>query len=118
MAPIMNPPPRANSGTSGVPDSGGNDALIREMGKLRQMNDRLNAKADGIKQNPGKGGNKGGGCGKGGNDNKRARGSNDNYSNHGQSSGYSDNRRIDSDGRHYVKVRKGTDSQNYRDTRR
>ena len=81
--------------------------MMREMARIRQMNDRLNPKVDSMnRQTPvnkggGGGGNKGGGAGKGGQD-KRARGSGD----HQRPANY-DDRRIDDDGRHFFKVRKG-----------
>ena len=105
LPPFMSPPAHVRSGNSSVPDTGGNDAMMREMARIRQMNDRLNSKVGSMnRQTPfnkggGGGGNKGGGAGKGGQD-KRARVSGDHQRNY-------DGRRIDDDGRHCVKVRKG-----------
>ena len=121
--PNMSPPPRATSGNSAVPDSGGNEEVLREMNKLRQMNDKLFTKMDGFKQNynGGGGGHKGGGN-KGGNgkyDNKRPRDNgNGNGNNNGNGGGFRgnggggfrDNRRNDDDARQPMKVRKGPEA--------
>ena len=114
-APAMSPPPRAQSGNSAIPDSGRNVEVLRAMSKLSQQNEKLFTKVENFKQHGGKGGGNGGnGGGKGGNgqnDKKRYRSNNDNESPRGQGSGYHDNRRTDQDGRQYVKVRKGPNSQ-------
>jgi hypothetical protein len=128
--PNMSPPPRANFGNSAVPDSGGNEVVMREMNKLRNMNDKLFTNMEKLKQNfnGGGGGHKGGGNkgGNGKNGGKRPRDDNGNNNGNGNGNGggfrgnggmgYKDNRRIDDDGRHFerVKIRKGPEANNRR----
>ena len=131
--PNMSPPPRATSGNSAVPDSNGNEEVMREMNKLRNMNDKLFTNMERMKQNfnGGGGGFKGGGNkgGNGKNGGKRPREDNGNNNGNGNGNGGGfrggngngngnggNNRRIDDDGRHFerVKVRRGPDASNNR----
>jgi hypothetical protein len=122
LPPVMSPPPVARSGNASVPDNAANTEMMREMARIRQQNDRLNSRVDHMSQGGGgsgkpsnkggsHGGGKGGGNGKNNhqNNDKRSRGNNDRY---GQRDNQGDHRRVDDDGRTYMRIRTGPNHKN------
>ena len=131
LPPTMTPPPAVRSGNSSVPDNAATTEIMREMARIRAQNDRLNSRVDHMGQNGsgsgggngggngkaggskggGNGGNKGGGNGRNAqqNNDKRSRGNNDRDGPRDHQGG---DRRVDGDGRTYMKVRVGPNHKN------
>ena len=131
--PVMAPPAHVRSGNSAVPDGGGNDVMIREMAKIRAQSDRLNSRVDimdrrapanegagggggGFKNNSKGGGSKGNGAKKNDGGGKRGRYGGERADSHRNGDQHDDHQgqRTDRDGRTYMKVRKGPNSDNYK----